>query len=88
MGLSVGCTTNCSDDWGIAVSNLTQWIDRTFYPGIEDHWDNVMFREQIMQSADRMDVDVLDLGAGRGGLAEMDFKDEFSFPGFTQISLI
>jgi SAM-dependent methyltransferase len=55
------------------MSILTNWLDKTFYPKHKSHWDNDMFREftlQHIKSTDRL----LDIGAGRGLLPQMNFK--------------
>lgn len=52
---------------------ITQWMDESLYPSYEDQWDNKRFRchlEALMQPHWRL----LDYGAGRGALEEMNFK--------------
>jgi SAM-dependent methyltransferase len=55
------------------MSALTKWMDKTWYPGYEDNWDNKRFRTLLL---DRIEPDfiLLDYGAGRGALSEMNFK--------------
>ena len=58
------------------MGKLTDWLDRTFYRGVEDNWDDGLFRDRILAVAGK-DVDVLDLGAGAGIVHEMNFKGCF-----------
>jgi len=55
------------------MTTMRAWMDKTFYPGFRDKWDDKMFRERILPltGADKM---VLDLGAGAGIIKEMDFR--------------
>lgn len=55
------------------MSRLTEWMDRTFYPGFDGFWDDTLFRTYI-EKVLREDHDVLDLGAGRGVLPQMNFR--------------
>lgn len=53
-------------------------MDRTFYASYVHSWDNFAFRETVLGTLEphhRM----LDLGAGRGGLKAMDFRDKCDF---------
>lgn len=52
---------------------LVATLDRLWYPDHRDHWDARAFRTRIL---DRLtpDMCLLDIGAGRGNEAEMDFK--------------
>ncbi|MFW5840878.1 MAG: class I SAM-dependent methyltransferase, partial [Planctomycetota bacterium] len=52
--------------------SMVQRLDRTLYPDTQNNWDSKAFREMIL---DRIGPDdtVLDLGAGRGHLDEMNF---------------
>lgn len=52
---------------------ITQWMDRTFYPRHTDGWDNWAFREAILARITPA-MTVLDLGAGAGIVAAMNFK--------------
>lgn len=48
-------------------------MDRRFYPGVPGNWDNDMFREWVLEIARPEDA-LLDIGAGRGALKQMDFR--------------
>jgi SAM-dependent methyltransferase len=55
------------------MSRLTSWLDRTAYPAHADSWDNLLFRQAVLE---RLAVarDVLDLGAGAGIVRELDVR--------------
>ncbi|MCA8980251.1 MAG: methyltransferase domain-containing protein [Planctomycetes bacterium] len=53
--------------------SLVKWMDRTLYPAHGERWDDRILRERILESIDD-DHDLLDLGAGAGRVAEMNFK--------------
>jgi len=55
------------------VSRLVKWLDGVFYPTFHDNWDDALFREEIL-SVIRPYQHVLDLGAGAGIVAEMNFR--------------
>lgn len=48
-------------------------LDAAFYPGSTPVWDNVRYRMTLLQYIRRTDR-VLDLGAGRGRVPEMNFR--------------
>lgn len=52
---------------------LVQWMDRTLYPSHPERWDDKLFRDRILEELDHED-DLLDLGAGSGRVAEMNFR--------------
>lgn len=52
---------------------LIKWLDETLYPFYEDNWDNKRFR-RLLESKIEPHLTVLDYGAGRGALEEMNFK--------------
>ncbi|WP_157208627.1 class I SAM-dependent methyltransferase [Mariniflexile maritimum] len=52
---------------------LVALIDKTFYPKTEDRWDDKIFRNEILNVIKPSSI-VLDIGAGRGRILEMDFK--------------
>jgi SAM-dependent methyltransferase len=58
---------------GEAMTGVTDWIDRTWYPGYKNNWDDWLFRERILGHL-RPDMTVLDLGAGAGLLSQMNFR--------------
>lgn len=49
------------------------WLDRRFYPGVPENWDNDHFRSLVLEHLDD-DATLLDIGAGRGALPHMDFR--------------
>ena len=53
--------------------SLVQWMDRTLYPKHGERWDDQIFRDRILEELNHED-DLLDLGAGTGRVAEMNFK--------------
>jgi SAM-dependent methyltransferase len=55
------------------MSRITTWIDKTFYPDFKDSWDNFIFREKALKFI-KSDTTILDAGAGRGSLPQMNFK--------------
>jgi SAM-dependent methyltransferase len=55
------------------MSRLVERIDRRFYPTMRGHWDATLFR-QLVDSHLRPRFAVLDLGAGRGAVAELDLR--------------
>ena len=60
------------------MNQITRTIDKTFYGGYMDRWDSLRFREQILRHL-RPEHHILDLGAGRGLLEEMDFRGHAKF---------
>lgn len=56
-----------------AMSRVTEYLDRALYPGFQRRWDDKLFRERVLARLGA-DKDVLDLGAGAGIVAEMDFR--------------
>lgn len=54
-------------------TKLVKWLDAHLYPQFADHWDDELFNREIEQIL-RPDHSVLDLGAGRGILPQMNFK--------------
>jgi SAM-dependent methyltransferase len=56
------------------MSRITAWIDETFYPKFKHSWDNILFREKALGYISK-DTILLDAGAGRGYLPQMNFKD-------------
>lgn len=55
------------------MSSVIGWMDRHFYPGITDNWDDALFRDRILSALQPQHV-VLDLGAGAGIVQQMDFR--------------
>ncbi len=55
------------------MSRLTQWLDRTLYPGVDSRWCDQLFRTEILKHLGPRDH-VLDLGAGSGRVAEMNVR--------------
>ena len=56
------------------MSKSIDWLDRFLYPGFFDHWDDSLFRREILTHLSSSTV-LLDLGAGAGILPQMDFRD-------------
>lgn len=54
---------------------LRERLDRTFYPNVERNWDDSLFREYLLRRI-TPDAVVLDLGAGAGIVAQMNFRDK------------
>jgi SAM-dependent methyltransferase len=55
------------------MSALTQWLDRILYPAYDDNWDDKLLRESILRRLEP-NMEVLDLGAGAGRVAQMNFR--------------
>lgn len=55
------------------MGNIVNWLDRRFYPGVSDNWDDSLLRE-IVQTRLTPASTILDLGAGAGILPQMNFK--------------
>lgn len=55
------------------MERVTKWIDNNWYPTFARNWDDLLFRERIL---DRIKPDsiILDLGAGAGIVSQMNFK--------------
>ena len=53
-------------------------MDRRFYPSYGHNWDNARFREVILRHVTRTSR-VLDYGAGRGALPQMNFRGIAAF---------
>lgn len=55
------------------MARIVPFLDRLWYPGVAEYWDDRAFRARIL---DQMtpDMVVLDLGAGAGILPDMNFK--------------
>lgn len=55
------------------MPKIREHLDSTFYPGVNKNWDDEIFRS-IIAGCINGDSTVLDLGAGAGVVAEMDFR--------------
>ena len=55
--------------------SFVAWLDKAVYPGVEDLWDDKRFRVFILERL-RPEHTLLDLGAGAGIIAEMNFGDK------------
>ena len=60
------------------MSKIISWLDRTLYPGFTSNWDDVLFREKLLNIINDESV-CLDYGAGRGNVKEMNFKNKAKF---------
>lgn len=57
------------------MSKSTRWMDEKLYPNHAKNWDDTLFRERILRHlTGGAPKDVLDLGAGAGIVAQMNFK--------------
>ncbi|MGL4496568.1 MAG: class I SAM-dependent methyltransferase [Beijerinckiaceae bacterium] len=56
-------------------ARLVQWMDKTFYPDVKNNWDNDYFRDLVLPHLDAQSTVLLDVGAGRGALPQMNFRD-------------
>src|ERR1700739_4473779 len=54
------------------ISHVSRLAKR-FYPDLEGRWDDTFFRDAILQQMNP-DMTVLDLGAGRGMVPQMNFR--------------
>lgn len=57
------------------MSGLVGWMDRTLYPKFGQNWDDELFRRYILGHLSR-ESRLLDLGAGRGNVAQMNFRTQ------------
>lgn len=55
------------------MGGLIQWLDRVAYSNFQNNWDDEALRQEILQAI-RPEHHVLDLGAGAGIVAQMNFK--------------
>jgi 2-polyprenyl-3-methyl-5-hydroxy-6-metoxy-1,4-benzoquinol methylase len=55
--------------------SITQWFDKIFYPNYKKGWDNDMFRAFTLPYLNNEHTVLLDLGAGRGAIPQMNFRD-------------
>ncbi len=55
------------------MSRAVEWMDRTFYPGLRSHWDDLLLRQEVL-SVLEPSHHLLDLGAGAGIVTELHFK--------------
>lgn len=51
------------------------WLDEKLYPGVSSNWDDELFRRVILDNLHASHT-ILDLGAGAGIVAQMNFKGE------------
>ena len=62
---------------GVEISEMNKaiyWLDSCLYPTFSDQWDNILFRQEILEYLNSSTV-LLDLGAGAGLLPQMDFRE-------------
>jgi len=55
------------------MGRLTRWMDLNWYPTYAKNWDDQLFRERILARINPDSI-ILDLGAGAGIVAQMNFK--------------
>ncbi len=53
--------------------SLTERLDRSFYPAVQDNWDDTLLRQRVLALL-RPEHSLLDLGAGAGIVTQMDFR--------------
>jgi len=53
--------------------SIKSYLDNKFYPNFSNNWDDLLLREKILQYMNGS-AHVLDLGAGAGIVAQMNFK--------------
>ncbi len=58
---------------GSGLSELTDLLDRKLYPAFRSNWDDELLRAAVLRRLEP-GMDVLDLGAGRGLVAQMAFR--------------
>ena len=54
--------------------DLIGTLDRRLYPRVGPNWDDELFRRRILAHLEERPLDVLDLGAGAGIVAQMNFR--------------
>lgn len=57
---------------------IISYYDDTLYGNFGDGWDNKIFRELTLKYLKKEDT-LLDIGAGRGALPEMNFKEQAAY---------
>lgn len=55
------------------MSRIISWFDRTFYPEFQGNWDDILFRERVLEYLSP-EFRVLDVGAGAGIVEQMQFR--------------
>lgn len=55
------------------MSALVKWMDDTFYPSMQRNWDDDLLRQRVLQHLSSNSW-LLDYGAGRGNVAQMNFR--------------
>jgi SAM-dependent methyltransferase len=55
------------------MNKSVSWLDRKFYPDVQDNWDDHLFRELILSHCEN-EFHILDVGAGAGIVTQMNFK--------------
>jgi len=56
-------------------SAIIKYLDKRFYAGFSDRWDDLLFRDEILLHL-KPEMTMLDLGAGAGIIPEMNFKSK------------
>jgi 2-polyprenyl-3-methyl-5-hydroxy-6-metoxy-1,4-benzoquinol methylase len=64
------CKKNVRFDF---IMTLVSKLDKIFYHGISNRWDDLLLREEILKYL-KQEMIVLDLGAGAGIIPEMNFR--------------
>src|SRR5688500_6996433 len=55
------------------MRRLVRWMDQSWYPALQQNWDDLLFREIILERLGRESM-LLDVGAGAGLVKQMDFR--------------
>jgi SAM-dependent methyltransferase len=55
------------------VSTIVSWLDQRWYAGVRSQWDDQLFRDRVLAHLSP-DAIALDLGAGAGRVAAMNFR--------------
>jgi len=55
------------------VFDIVNWMDRTLYSQYTNNWNDHFFRNEIVKVL-KSDYHLLDLGAGAGRVAQMNFR--------------
>ena len=60
------------------MNKLVKWMDENWYPDFSRNWDDQLFRKRLLKHISATSR-VLDFGAGRGKLEQMNFKGVAEF---------
>jgi SAM-dependent methyltransferase len=60
------------------MKSMQKWLDRALYPNHGDNWDNRHFG-RVLREYMSPEFRILDYGAGRGRIGELNFRNEVAF---------